>query len=166
MSSEAKKKKLGTHWTSLDSLSSNFNRNGFDFEKNLRHLRLLLYSVWRFVRVMLLIDRYFANERENKLKNNSGVWKSEKLWRKIFTFPDDRVSGLFLVGSFWPITAIIFGYLYFVTGKGQELMRNRQPFELKNIIIVYNLFQIFLCLYIAVGVSWHYTLLSALETVN
>lgn len=72
---------------------------------------------------------------------------------KIFTFPDGRVSDLFLVGSFWPITAIIFVYLYFVTGKGQELMRNRRPFELKNIIIIYNLFQIFLNLYTALGVS-------------
>lgn len=44
----------------IGSLSSQFNQNGFNFEKNLRRLRLLFYSVWRFVlSALILIDRCF-----------------------------------------------------------------------------------------------------------
>lgn len=75
------------------------------------------------------------------------------LFVKIFEFTDERVSDLFLVKSVWPITTIIVAYLIFVTGKGQEWMKNRPPFELKNTLILYNLFQIVLNLYTAVGVS-------------
>lgn len=149
---------IGRRYKSLEKVgnSSNATRQSF------RELQSKWLWFWKEFTTSTIIISFSMKVRQwsyvdwSFLQDNSQLfgafYESEKLG-KIFTFPDDRVSDLFLVGSFWPITAIIFGYLYFVTGKGQELMRNRRPFELKNIIIIYNLFQIFLNLYTAVGVS-------------
>jgi hypothetical protein len=50
------------------------------------------------------------------------------------------------------VLGIIAAYLYFVNGKGQQWMRDRKPFELNGIINVYNVVQVFLNLYLGIGV--------------
>lgn len=65
---------------------------------------------------------------------------------------DERLKGLFLVQSPWPVLAIVIAYLYFVRGNGQNWMKDRKALELNSIINVYNITQVFFNLYMGVGV--------------
>ncbi|KAH8372261.1 hypothetical protein KR093_010846 [Drosophila rubida] len=47
-----------------------------------------------------------------------------------------------LFGSHWPMTTIIVVYLAFVLKSGRKFMENREPYHLKNVISVYNIFQV------------------------
>lgn len=47
-----------------------------------------------------------------------------------------------LAGSPWPIMTIVVGYLLFVFKLGKVFMRNRQPYDLRKVLLVYNLFQV------------------------
>ncbi|XP_023951052.1 elongation of very long chain fatty acids protein [Bicyclus anynana] len=57
---------------------------------------------------------------------------------------DPRTNGFFLVASPVPLMVIMFLYHQFVRHWGPAYMENRQPYVLKNIIIVYNIIQIIL----------------------
>ncbi|XP_068630460.1 very long chain fatty acid elongase 7-like [Battus philenor] len=61
---------------------------------------------------------------------------------------DPRSKGWFLVSSPITLVAILISYNYFCLVLGPMLMKNRQAFELKNVIKIYNLFQIGLSVYI------------------
>ncbi|XP_049955822.1 elongation of very long chain fatty acids protein AAEL008004-like [Schistocerca serialis cubense] len=61
---------------------------------------------------------------------------------------DPRTTTWPLVGSPWPILTVVGLYLYFVNSLGPRLMENVQPFRIERIMIVYNLFQIAVNLYI------------------
>lgn len=54
-----------------------------------------------------------------------------------------------------PATPVVIGlsYLLFVMKIGPMIMRDRKPFELKNVMIGYNALQIVLCFYIVSMVS-------------
>ncbi|CAG9860529.1 unnamed protein product [Phyllotreta striolata] len=64
---------------------------------------------------------------------------------------DERVNelGLFLMSSPLVIAAILFSYLHFTYKLGPRLMKNRKPFELKWVLITFNLTQIISNTYIA-----------------
>ncbi|KAH8312866.1 hypothetical protein KR044_013382, partial [Drosophila immigrans] len=47
-----------------------------------------------------------------------------------------------LTGPLWPIATTIILYLFFVLKLGPILMANREPFQLRGVLKVYNLFQI------------------------
>uniref|UniRef100_A0A182MB58 Elongation of very long chain fatty acids protein n=1 Tax=Anopheles culicifacies TaxID=139723 RepID=A0A182MB58_9DIPT len=55
---------------------------------------------------------------------------------------DDRVLDLPLLQSFWTVPLITGAYLYFVLNLGPKLMANRKPFDMRNLIIGYNLVQV------------------------
>ncbi len=55
---------------------------------------------------------------------------------------DTRVDGWFLMSSPFPTLAIVATYIYFVKSLGPRLMKDRQPFELKKAIIIYNIIQV------------------------
>lgn len=55
--------------------------------------------------------------------------------------------------SLWPVVTIVGGYIFFVTGFGQKLMKNRKAFDLTSIINIYNIIQIILNLFMGLGVS-------------
>lgn len=55
---------------------------------------------------------------------------------------DQRVKDWFLMSSPFPTLAICLTYVFTVKVLGPKLMENRKPFELKNILIFYNLFQV------------------------
>jgi GNS1/SUR4 family len=82
----------------------------------------------------------------------------------LHSLTDERVKDLFLLKSPWPVVGILAAYLYFVNGRGQNWMKDRKPFELNSIINVYNIVQIFLNLYMGVGVR-HGLSFSALKKV-
>jgi hypothetical protein len=51
------------------------------------------------------------------------------------------------------VLSILAAYLYFVTGFGQRLMKDRKAYELKSIINAYNIVQIIVNFYLGMGVD-------------
>jgi hypothetical protein len=66
---------------------------------------------------------------------------------------DHRSDDWFLMGSPWPVVCIAVSYVYFVKILGPRLMKDRPPLNVDPIVRVYNLLQIFLCLYLLYRVS-------------
>ncbi|XP_078531256.1 very long chain fatty acid elongase 7 [Lissotriton helveticus] len=62
---------------------------------------------------------------------------------------DPRVEDWLFMSSPIPQTIIVAFYIYFVTSLGPKLMENRKPFELKQIMMIYNfsmvLFSSYMC---------------------
>lgn len=54
---------------------------------------------------------------------------------------DPRVSDWSMMSSPFPTLAICLCYAYFSKSLGPKLMENRKPFDLRNVLVVYNLFQ-------------------------
>lgn len=57
-------------------------------------------------------------------------------------FPDPRVNDWFLMSSPFPTLFMCLFYAYFVKVLGPKLMENRKPFQLKGLILGYNLAQV------------------------
>ncbi|XP_076163435.1 very long chain fatty acid elongase AAEL008004 isoform X2 [Ptiloglossa arizonensis] len=55
---------------------------------------------------------------------------------------DKRTTNWFLMGSPFPTLFICLSYVYFVKVLGPKLMENRKPFQLKNSLVFYNMFQV------------------------
>lgn len=55
---------------------------------------------------------------------------------------DPRVNDWLLMSSPFYTLCICLGYVYVVKILGPKLMENRKPFELKKVLIIYNLFQV------------------------
>ncbi|XP_018901859.2 very long chain fatty acid elongase AAEL008004 isoform X1 [Bemisia tabaci] len=55
---------------------------------------------------------------------------------------DPTVDSWFMMGSPWPILIIIACYLYFVLKLGPQYMENKKAFNLKYVLIAYNLAQV------------------------
>ena len=51
---------------------------------------------------------------------------------------DPRVDSWPLMSSIWPTTIICILYVYIVKVAGPRFMENRKPYEIRNIMIVYN----------------------------
>lgn len=65
-----------------------------------------------------------------------------KLYNKADDLADPYVKKWFLMNTAWfPILTTMF-YLYFVLRLGPRLMKNRQPFDIKKLIIFYNIAQV------------------------
>lgn len=58
------------------------------------------------------------------------------------TVSDPRVSDWPLMDSPIPTFLIVVTYLYCVTLLGPKLMANRKPFQLRNVLVAYNAFQV------------------------
>ncbi|CAH1395777.1 unnamed protein product [Nezara viridula] len=57
-----------------------------------------------------------------------------------FSAPSDKVvDGWLMMSNGTPVTLILAGYLYFIFYLGPKLMEGRKPFNLKYVMIVYNL---------------------------
>lgn len=55
---------------------------------------------------------------------------------------DPRTNHWPLIGSPWPMTAIIVFYLYFIYVAGPKYMKKRKPYGLKRFIQLFDVFQI------------------------
>ncbi|XP_043518943.1 elongation of very long chain fatty acids protein AAEL008004 isoform X3 [Frieseomelitta varia] len=55
---------------------------------------------------------------------------------------DQRTTNWFMMSSPFPTLFICLSYVYVVKVLGPKLMENRKPFQLKNTLVVYNLFQV------------------------
>ncbi|KAM8714165.1 hypothetical protein ACLKA7_014327 [Drosophila subpalustris] len=60
-----------------------------------------------------------------------------------------------LLGSPWPVTLILLTYLFFVLKCGKKFMEHRQPYDIRKVMIVYNLFQV-ICNATLFGVMFYY----------
>ncbi|CAG9759460.1 unnamed protein product [Ceutorhynchus assimilis] len=64
-------------------------------------------------------------------------------WQYLFVeAADPRTSGWLLMGNPIPVVSILFAYLYFVLKCGPNYMKDKQPYSLKRIMMVYNLLQV------------------------
>jgi hypothetical protein len=77
---------------------------------------------------------------------------------------DPRVDNWLGMASIWPTIIICTVYVYFVKVVGPRLMKDREPYELKNILLVYNFSQVLFSFwmfmegwgfYISGNYSWH-----------
>lgn len=66
---------------------------------------------------------------------------------------DQRSDELPIVNSAVSVIGIVAAYLYIVLSLGPRLMEKRQPFQIKNVLIIYNMFQIFANLAVMIYVS-------------
>uniref|UniRef100_A0A8D8SG94 Elongation of very long chain fatty acids protein n=4 Tax=Cacopsylla melanoneura TaxID=428564 RepID=A0A8D8SG94_9HEMI len=57
-------------------------------------------------------------------------------------FADPRTKDWFWSGSLWPPFALMFFYHYFVRSLGPRFMKDRKPYNIDNVLKVYNLFQV------------------------
>ncbi|XP_015185261.1 PREDICTED: elongation of very long chain fatty acids protein AAEL008004-like [Polistes dominula] len=71
-------------------------------------------------------------------------------WYKDFMYNknDPRTKDWFLITGPGPIITIVATYIYFSLYAGPRYMRDKKPYNLKNTLIVYNLSQIFISIYI------------------
>lgn len=69
-------------------------------------------------------------------------------------FADDRTKDWFLVGSPLVPMAVVYFYLKIVRDWGPKFMENRQPFDLKRILLVYNIVQVILSVHLFYEVGY------------
>lgn len=68
-------------------------------------------------------------------------------------FADPRTADWFLSGKLGHLLVILVTYVYFCTKAGPRFMKDRKPYDLKAIIQVYNIIQIFASTYLVYVVS-------------
>ncbi|KAK2580415.1 hypothetical protein KPH14_006166 [Odynerus spinipes] len=74
-----------------------------------------------------------------------------RFWHYIFhDLSDPRTQNWFLLSSPVPGASILIGYHYFVHSWGPKYMEHRKPYQLKNILVVYNFLQVLLSVWIFV----------------
>lgn len=64
---------------------------------------------------------------------------------------DRRVDDYILMQSVLPTLFLCLGYVYIVKVWGPRYMKDRQPFEIRSFIIIYNAFQVVLSAYLFLG---------------
>jgi len=69
---------------------------------------------------------------------------------------DHRVDDWLLMSSIWPTLLTCTFYFYFVKVLGPSLMKDRQPFDLRGVMVIYNIFQTFLSAWMFSGFSMLY----------
>lgn len=60
----------------------------------------------------------------------------------LWSIRDQRVDNWPMMNSAWPTVSLCIGYIYISVILGPAFMKDRPPFDLKRIIMAYNLFQV------------------------
>jgi elongation of very long chain fatty acids protein 7 len=81
-------------------------------------------------------------------------------------FADDRTKDWFLVGSPLVPMAIVYIYLKIVREWAPKHMENRQPYDLKRTLLVYNIVQVILSVYLFYEVGTILSLFSAINEIK
>lgn len=98
--------------------------------------------------------------------NSSTGWLEDVMgsYYNLMDLRDVRVDSWPLMSSIWPSLLICGAYFYLVKDLGPRIMENREPFAIKQILIVYNLFQTIFSLwmfkeswsfFVSGAYSWH-----------
>ncbi|GAB6028950.1 hypothetical protein CHUAL_004745 [Chamberlinius hualienensis] len=61
-----------------------------------------------------------------------------EMYNQTMELRDRRVDGWFLMDSPWPTLIICLSYIYIVKEIGPKFMKNREPYELRRILLFYN----------------------------
>ncbi|XP_017798369.1 PREDICTED: elongation of very long chain fatty acids protein AAEL008004-like [Habropoda laboriosa] len=61
---------------------------------------------------------------------------------------DPRTRDWFLTSGLGPLSVILVSYVYFCTSAGPRYMKDKKPYELRNVMIVYNFIQVLLSMYL------------------
>ncbi|XP_019870251.1 elongation of very long chain fatty acids protein AAEL008004 [Aethina tumida] len=76
----------------------------------------------------------------------SSFFNSYKTFMEQHSHPSTK--NWFLMGTPVPLLIILVTYVYFCKSAGPRFMRDRKPYDLKNVIVVYNIIQVLLSVYI------------------
>jgi hypothetical protein len=76
-----------------------------------------------------------------------------RIYQETFTAADPRTNGWFLIKSPMPGLTILATYLYFVLSWGPHYMKHRKPYKLTNLLILYNMAQVFVSIFLFYEVS-------------
>ena len=68
--------------------------------------------------------------------------------QELWELRDKRVDNWLFMDSPWPTLTLCAAYIYFVKFMGPSFMKNRDPYQLKTTIQVYNILQVLLSAYI------------------
>lgn len=68
-------------------------------------------------------------------------------------FPDPRTENWWMMSGPGPLLTLLVTYLYFCISVGPRYMRDRKPYDLKNTIIVYNVSQILMSIFLVYEVN-------------
>ncbi|XP_064624332.1 very long chain fatty acid elongase 7-like [Lineus longissimus] len=60
---------------------------------------------------------------------------------------DQRTTNWFLLGSPWPNLLLVATYIFISTKGGPWFMKNREPYDIRKIMVAYNLFMVYLSSY-------------------
>lgn len=82
------------------------------------------------------------------MSNSQWLLKYFLILIRLSSFADRRTND-FLLSSPVSLSLLIGIYLYVVKVTAPNFMRNRKPFNLRNILIVYNIFQILANIYLS-----------------
>lgn len=96
-----------------------------------------------------------------QLKPQHGISVKQVVWSM---FADERTKDWFLVGSPLVPLAVIYIYLKFVREWGPKFMENRQPYDLKNTLLVYNIVQVIFSVYLFIEVRCVFLTILALSS--
>ena len=61
---------------------------------------------------------------------------------RTLTLTHCRVDDWFLMSSPWPTVALCLLYYYIIRVAGPRFMKDREPLNIQNLVVVYNLFQV------------------------
>nr|CAD7410953.1 unnamed protein product [Timema cristinae] len=79
------------------------------------------------------------------------------------TKSDPRTADWFLMSSPMPLLIILISYLYFVNKAGPRYMKDRKPYDLRNLMLAYNALQIVFSVYLVYEkLDWLLNLLGTL----
>ena len=70
-----------------------------------------------------------------------------EFYNQLWNIRDRRVDDWFMMSSIWPTVTLCVFYLYFSIALGPWLMKNREPFQIKTLIQLYNVFVTLLSAY-------------------
>ncbi|XP_076277891.1 stuck in traffic [Lasioglossum baleicum] len=80
-------------------------------------------------------------DKMSNIYNNSVV----RFYHYVFTdLSDPRTREWFMIASPVPGISLLIGYLYFCLSWGPKQMEHRKPYQLRNILVVYNFLQVLL----------------------
>ena len=61
---------------------------------------------------------------------------------RTLTLTHCRVDDWFLMSSPWPTVVLCILYYYIIRVAGPRFMKDREPLNIQNLVVVYNLFQV------------------------
>lgn len=130
-------------WTARHTHSSTLSKRRHQ-QQNSEHPQLQTGGSWQF-----LESADLAQCSQKKMMNisksvNEFMQFNEYLW----SIRDQRVDNWPMMNSAWPTVSLCIGYIYISVVLGPALMKDRQPFDLKRIIMAYNLFQVVFSAYV------------------